>query len=102
LVKWVTASDAGSRSKILTRLGSGQLFVAPVGSGQPFLVWVPVLKIPNFSIFFRLGQNKNHWVGSKSTRVTDGSASNLLWVKSMLGSGHDPSLVTASNLLEET
>jgi len=49
-------------------------------------------KMPNLSIFFPLGQKKSHQVRSKSTRVKDGSASYLLLDKSMVQSGHGPSL----------
>jgi len=44
----------------------------------------------NFSIFFPLGQKNYIRVGSKSTRVKGGSASYLLWIKSVLGSGQGP------------
>jgi len=42
--------------------------------------------------FFPLRIKKISLVGSKSTWVIDGSASYLLWVKSLLGSGQGPSL----------
>jgi len=52
----------------------------------------------NFSIFYPLGQNKCHWVGSKSTRVRAGSASYLLRVKSIFGSGRVGSGRVRANL----
>jgi len=76
--------------KNLTKIseGSGSNFFDP---GQPFLVWVWIWKFspknPKFSIFCPSGQEKCYWVGSKSTGVKGGSASYLLQVKSMLGSG---------------
>jgi len=42
-----------------------------------------------------LGQKKSRRVGSESTRVKAGSASYLLRVKSKLGSGQGPSLVSS-------
>jgi len=50
-------------------------------------------KISNFLILFPSGQKKSLRVGSKSTQVKGGSASYLLWVKSMLGPGQGPSLL---------
>jgi len=51
------------------------------------------LKSQIFQFFpFHSGQKKYLWVGSKSTRVKDGSASYLLRVKSMLRLGQGPSL----------
>jgi len=78
----------GPGQNFLSRVRSGQFIGVRVGSGQPSLVGngnFP-LKIPNFS-----GQKKLPWVGSKSTRVKDGSASNLQWVKRMLRVGLDQS-----------
>jgi len=72
-----------------------QVVMGPVGSGQPFMVWVWIGKISpkniKFLIFFPSGQ-KNLF-GSKSTRVKGRSASYLLRVKSKLGLGQGPSLV---------
>jgi len=93
----------GPGQKFLTRVGSGQFFVARVGSGQPFMVWVRNWKISaknvKFFNFFPSGQKKLLRVGSKSTRVKAGSASYLLRVKSMLGSGQGPSLMPIINFL---
>jgi len=53
------------------------------------------LDLKNFTIkhqFFPFGSKKSLWVGSKSTPAKGGSASYLLRVKSMLGSGQGPSL----------
>jgi len=79
-------------------MGPGQFFVARVGSGQPFMVWVKIWKISpknvKFFNFFPSGQKKLLQVGSESTRVKAGSASYLQRVKSKLGSGQGPSLVT--------
>jgi len=44
-----------------------------------------LLKISIFSIFCPTGKKKSHCVGPKSTWVKAGSASYLLWVKSVLG-----------------
>jgi len=77
----------------LTRVGSGQFFVARVGLGRVSHLWFGLefgkfpLKTSNFSIFFPWGQKKLPRVGSESTRVKAGSASYLLRVKSKLGSG---------------
>jgi len=82
--------------------GSGQFFVARVGSGQVSHLWFGLefgkfpLKTSNFSIFFPSDQKKSLRVGSESTRVKAGSASYLLWVKSKLGSGQGPSLGATS------
>jgi len=77
---------------------SGQIFVAQVGSGQPSLVWVWIWKFspknPKFFSFLTFGSKKCHRVGLKSTRVKAGSASYLVRVKSMLGSGQGPSLLS--------
>jgi len=56
----------GSGSKIFDpgRVGSGQFFVALVGSGQPLMVWVWIWKIsPKCQIFqfFALRVKKNHF-----------------------------------------
>jgi len=76
-----------------------KFFVAQVGSNWVSHFWFESkfgkfpLKIPNFSIFSLSGQTKSLQVGSKSTGVKDRSASYLLQVKSMLGSGQGLSLV---------
>jgi len=90
----------GPCQNVLTQVGSGQIFVAQVGSGQVSHLWFEYrigkfpLKMSNFSIFCPSGQTKCHRVGSKSAHVRAGSASYLLRVKSMSGSGQGPSLVT--------
>jgi len=48
----------------------------------------------NFSIFSPSDQKKSLPVGSESTRVQSGSVSYLLPVKSKLGSGQGPSLLS--------
>jgi len=62
------------------------------------MVWVRIWKISpkngEFSIFFSLGQKKLLRVGSESTWVKAGLASYLLRVKSKLGSGQGPSLLS--------
>jgi len=67
-------------------MGQGQKFLTWVRPGEPSFVWIWVgkfpPKIPNFSIFF-----SSDCVGLKNTRIKGGSASYLLWAKSMLGSG---------------
>jgi len=72
--------------------------VAQVESGQPFMVWVWILKISpknvKFFNFFLSGQKKLLWVGWESTRVEAGLASYLLQVKCKLGSGQGPSLLS--------
>jgi len=72
----------GPDQKFLTRVGSGQFFVARVESGQ---------QCQNFQ-FLPFGSKKLLWVGSESKRVKGGSAPYLLWVKSKFGSGQGPSL----------
>jgi len=56
----------GPGQKFLTR--PGQFFVARVGSGQPFMVWVRIQKIQaknvKFFNFFPSGQKKLLRVGS--------------------------------------
>jgi len=79
----------GPGQKFLTRVRS--FFVAQVGSGQPFLIWVWIWKISpknvHFSIFFLFMSKKISLGRVKSTWVKGGSASYLLRVKSMLGLG---------------
>jgi len=61
----------GPGQKILTRVGSGQFFVARVRSGRLSHLWFGLefgkfpLKMSNFSIFFPSGQKKiaSGWVG---------------------------------------
>jgi len=69
-----------------TSNGSGSITfdMRPVGSA----IFSLSLGLENFPS----GQKKSHLVRSKSTRVKPGSASYLLRVKSMLGSGQAPSL----------
>jgi len=64
------------------------LLLGWVGSGQPSLVWVWKISSKNTTIFNFFPSNKK----SKSNWVKGGSASYLLRVKSMLGSGQGPSL----------
>jgi len=67
-----------------------------MGPGQFFVthLWFEFGKFPlKISIFFPSGQEKSHWVGSKSTQVKCRMASYLLRVKSILGLGQGPSLV---------
>jgi len=72
-------------------MGAGQFFVARVGSGHPFMVWVLISKISTKNVkffnFFPSDQKISLRVGSESTRVVAGSASYLLWVKSKLEFG---------------
>jgi len=67
-----------------------------LGSGLPSLVWVCIWKISpknvKFFNFLPFGSKKCHWVGSKRTPFRAMSASYLLRVKSMFGSGQGPSL----------
>jgi len=75
--------------KFLTLIGSGQFFVAQAGSGLVSHLWFGLgkfpLKIPNFSIFFLLGQKKCLGVRSISTQVKDGRP--LIYCKSKVCSG---------------
>jgi len=81
-----------------TSHGSGSKIFQPRScrSDQPSLIWVQIWKISpknyNFFNFFLFGSKKSFPVGSKSTQVKNRSASYLLQVKSMLGSGQGPSL----------
>jgi len=79
---------------VVIGLGQVNFFAAWAGSRQPSLFWVRVWKIPpkNPKIFnfFSFGSKKSLRVGSK----LDGFASYLLRVKSMLGSGQGPSLLS--------
>jgi len=83
----------GPDQKFLTRVRSGQFFVARVGLGRVSHLWFGLgfgifpQKASNFSIFFPSDQKKSPRVGSKCTWVKGGSASYLLWAKSKLGSG---------------
>jgi len=92
----------------LEKLGSKSGWV---GSGQTSLVWDWKIypKNPKNFKLFPSGQNKSHWVGSKSTRVKDWSVSYLLRAKSILGLGQGPSLekntvsfISAFNLFYKT
>jgi len=87
--KWTEITSDGFGSNIFDP-GWGQIFAAWVRLAA-YLVWVKVWKISpknsKFSIICPAGQKKSHQVGSKSTWVKAGSASYLLKVKSMLGSG---------------
>jgi len=81
----------GPGQNFLTRIGSGQVGSAIYGLGlnlENFLY-----KNIKFFNFFLFGLKKSPRVGSKHTQVKGGSASYLLRVKSMLGSGQGPSLV---------
>jgi len=84
----------GLGQKILTRVGSGQIFVARAGSASLVWVWIWKISLKNakFFNFLPFGLKKSHRGGSKSTRFRAWSASYLLWVKSMFGSGQGPSL----------
>jgi len=57
-------------------MGPGQNFLTQVGSGQPFMVWVWILKISyrnvKFFNFFPSGQKKSLRVGSEISRVNGG------------------------------
>jgi len=68
-------------------IGPGETFLTQVRSGQPSMVWVWIWKISPKNIkcfnFFPSGSKK-----ISSGRVKGGSAPYLLWVKSMLRSGH--------------
>jgi len=86
--------------KYKTRSNKNFCFLCWVGSAT--FVWgleIFPLNIPNFSMFYPLGQKKSHCVGSKSTRVKAGLASYLLRVKSVIGSGQGPSLTLTAHLL---
>jgi len=51
--------------RFLTWVGSGQIFVAQVGSDHPFLGWILKIfpKVPNFSIICPSGQKiSSGWV----------------------------------------
>jgi len=60
-------------------------------------VWKIITKNVKFFNFFPLGQKNSLRVGSKGTWVKGGSASYLLRVKSQLGLGQGPSLVSGVN-----
>jgi len=76
--------------------GPGRIGSIFCGSGwvrvRVSLVWVWKISPKNMN-FFSLCQKKSPRVGSRSTRVKEGSTSYLLWVKSMLGLGQGPSLL---------
>jgi len=82
-------------------MGPGQKFLL-LGSRRVSHLWFGYgfgnfpLKMSNFLVFCPSGQKKCHCVGSKSTQVRARSASYLLWVKGMFGSGR----VSAHLLLE--
>jgi len=81
-------------------MGTSHKILTWVGSGQPSLVWVRKIspKNHNFQIFdLRVKKISSGQIRSKSTQVKDGSDSYLLRVKSMLGSGQAPSLLSISD-----
>jgi len=86
----------GPEQNFLTWDGSIFLWLG-LGPGQPSLVWVwkISLKMSSFSIFL-FEWKKSPWFGTKSTQVKGGSASYLLWDKSMVGSGQGRSLDLSS------
>jgi len=98
--KCINSSD-GYGSKIFDPGWFGSNFCCSgwVGSGQPSLIWVWIWKISpkniKFFNFLPIGSKKCHWVRLKSTRVRAGSASYLLQVKSMFGSGQGQSLISS-------
>jgi len=79
------------------RVGLAQFFVARVGSAIYGLGLEHFPQKSEIFHFIPFGTKKLLWVGSKSTRVKDGSASFLLRVKSMLGLGLGPSLSESLN-----
>jgi len=93
----ITCSD-GSGSKIFDPGRVNFLWLGLGRSGQPSMVWVWVWKISpkniKFFNFFTFGSKKSLRVGSESTRVKGGLASYLLQVKSKLGPGQGPSLIS--------
>jgi len=80
----------GTGQKLLTRVRSIFFCLGQVSSDwvKPFLVWFWIWNIspiyPEFFNFFPFGSKKSLRIGSKSTWVKDGSASYLLWIKSMI------------------
>jgi len=73
----------GPGQKFLTWAGSGQFFVARVGSA----IYGLDLNLQNFPYKCQIFQFFSFRVESESIRVKGGSASYLLRVKSKLGSG---------------
>jgi len=63
-------------------MGLYQKFLTWIGKSSLVWVWKISPKNPKFFKFFPSDQKKCHWVNW----VKEGSASYLLWVKSMLGS----------------
>jgi len=90
----------GQGQIFLTRVRLGHFFVARVSSGRVSHLWFGLefgkfpLKTSNFSIFSLRVKKKLLRVGSESTQVKARSASYLLRVKSKLGSGQGPSLLS--------
>jgi len=66
-----------------------------LGLGWVTHLWFGKFPPKNLKVFnfFPFGSKKSLWIGSKSTPVKDGSASYLLRIKSMIGSGQGLSLV---------